>query len=235
MPSIVQSQAGNSTEQTGSPRRGIPSTPPVPAQRSSAGSRREGRFETFRQIRSIIDLKGLAVPQGLASGDRLLSPLWETIGNVDEAATHFEDALAFCRKAGYRPEVARTCCDYSNALLVGAGFKPGSTAEEPAKANALLDESLHNSPSPVLWLHNTLSPRPWRLNGVWCFWQYCSAGSGLGVGASGAVAGSPWLSEPFYALFPLPHRVLAGVLVLGLSGRWEKWLKERPDKIAEPE
>ena len=29
----------------------------------------------------------------------------------------FEEALAFCRKAGYRPELAWTCCDYADTLL----------------------------------------------------------------------------------------------------------------------
>ncbi|HIB12475.1 MAG TPA: hypothetical protein EYO17_11220 [Dehalococcoidia bacterium] len=30
---------------------------------------------------------------------------------------HFEDAVTFCRGAGYRPELAWTCCDYSDTLL----------------------------------------------------------------------------------------------------------------------
>ncbi|MEK7817177.1 MAG: hypothetical protein AAB281_02875, partial [Actinomycetota bacterium] len=45
--------------------------------------------------------------------DRLLGLLAQTMGNMDKAAEHFEDALAFCRKAGYRPELAWTCCDYA--------------------------------------------------------------------------------------------------------------------------
>ena len=50
--------------------------------------------------------------------------------------THFEDALAFCRKAGYRPELAWTCCDYADALL--QRNNPG----DREKAMSLLDESL---------------------------------------------------------------------------------------------
>jgi tetratricopeptide (TPR) repeat protein len=38
--------------------------------------------------------------------DRLLGLLAHTMGNLDQAAAHFEDTLAFCRKAGYRPELA---------------------------------------------------------------------------------------------------------------------------------
>ena len=42
----------------------------------------------------------------------------------------------FCRKAGYRPELAWTCCDYSDALL------ERNDVGDRAKAMALLDESL---------------------------------------------------------------------------------------------
>jgi len=37
--------------------------------------------------------------------------LAHTMGNLDQAVAHFKDALAFCREAGYRPELAWTCCD----------------------------------------------------------------------------------------------------------------------------
>ena len=39
------------------------------------------------------------------------------MANLDQAAEHFEHSLAFCRKAGYRPELAWTCCDYADLLL----------------------------------------------------------------------------------------------------------------------
>jgi tetratricopeptide (TPR) repeat protein len=70
------------------------------------------------------------------SVDRLLGLLAHTVANLDQAATHFEDAMAFCRKAGYRPELAWTCCDYADALRERGG--PG----DKEKAVALLDESL---------------------------------------------------------------------------------------------
>ena len=41
------------------------------------------------------------------------------MGQLDEAGTHFEDALAFCRKSGYRPELAWSLHDYAEALLQG--------------------------------------------------------------------------------------------------------------------
>jgi len=70
------------------------------------------------------------------STDRLLGLLAQTMGNLDEAMAHFEDALAFCRKAGYRPELAWTCCDYADVLLQRNG------EGNRTKAISLLDESL---------------------------------------------------------------------------------------------
>ncbi len=72
----------------------------------------------------------------LISGDRLLGLLAQTMGKLDQAAAHFEDALAFCRKAGYRPELAWTCCDYADTL------KERDAEGDSAKALSLLDESL---------------------------------------------------------------------------------------------
>ncbi len=74
---------------------------------------------------------------------RLLGLLAHTMGNLDAAQAHFEGALAFCRKAGYRPELAWSCYDYANMLIqpVGAtGQPPLRNARE--KAISLLDEAL---------------------------------------------------------------------------------------------
>ena len=46
------------------------------------------------------------------------------------------DGLAFCRKAGYRPELAWTCCDYADMLRERDG------PSDKEKAVSLLDESL---------------------------------------------------------------------------------------------
>ena len=59
-----------------------------------------------------------------------------TSGDLDNALGHFEDAIAFCRKAGFRPELAWTCCDYADALRERDG------EGDRAKAITLLDESL---------------------------------------------------------------------------------------------
>ena len=73
---------------------------------------------------------------GVASVDRLLGLLSVTMGNFDKAAGHFEDTLVFCRKAGYRPELAWTCCDYADTLFTRNG------EGDRAKAMSLLDQSL---------------------------------------------------------------------------------------------
>ncbi len=72
----------------------------------------------------------------LVSGDRVLGLLAHTIGNLAPAISHFEEALSLCRKAGYRPELAWTCCDYADTLL--QRNEPG----DREKAMSLLDESL---------------------------------------------------------------------------------------------
>ena len=77
----------------------------------------------------------MILPPGM-SGDRLLGLLSQTMGNLGDAQTHFEDALAFCRNAGYRPELAWTCCDYADTLL------QRNNSGDRENAISLLDESL---------------------------------------------------------------------------------------------
>ena len=69
------------------------------------------------------------------STDRLFGLLAHTMSNLDQAASHFEDALTFCR-SGYRPELAWTCCDYADAL------RDRGADGDREKAIQLLDESL---------------------------------------------------------------------------------------------
>ncbi|MCH8350568.1 MAG: AAA family ATPase [Chloroflexi bacterium] len=70
------------------------------------------------------------------SVDRLLGLLSQTMGNLDQAAAHFEEALAFCRKAGYRPELAWTYYDYADLLLAR------SEVDDLPNATEFLDQSL---------------------------------------------------------------------------------------------
>jgi len=83
----------------------------------------------------LLDKQGTAT-SSVASVDRILGLLSQTIGNPAQAGAHFEDALVFCRKAGYRPELAWTCCDYADTLLARNGDG------DAAKAVSLLNESL---------------------------------------------------------------------------------------------
>ena len=55
---------------------------------------------------SLASSRGIALPLSCFVSDRLLGLLSQTMGSPDLAAEHFEDALAFCRKSGYRPELA---------------------------------------------------------------------------------------------------------------------------------
>lgn len=72
----------------------------------------------------------------LVSTDRVLGLLCTTMGQLDQAAAHFEASLDFCRRAGYRPELAWACCDYADTLHE----RDGDGDRE--KAVSLLDESL---------------------------------------------------------------------------------------------
>ena len=81
--------------------------------------------------------------RGSVSMDRVLSLLAQTMEQLDQAAAHFEEALAFCRKAGARPELAWTCCDYADLLHERASTGSAqATEEDRAKVVALPDESL---------------------------------------------------------------------------------------------
>jgi len=53
---------------------------------------------------------------GMITIGRVLGLLAQTMGQPDLAVSHFEDALAFCRKVGYRPELVWTCYDYATLL-----------------------------------------------------------------------------------------------------------------------
>ena len=68
--------------------------------------------------------------------DQVLGQLSVTLGRLDQAIIHFEDSRAFCRNAGYRPNLAWTCYDYAGALL------QRNNSADWENAVALLDESM---------------------------------------------------------------------------------------------
>ena len=84
----------------------------------------------------VSSIEGALVPMGSICHHRLLGLLSHTMGTFDQASEHFEEALAFCRKTGCRPELAWTCCDYADTQL------QRNNAADREKAMSLLDESL---------------------------------------------------------------------------------------------
>ena len=72
-------------------------------------------------------------------GHRVLGLLAQTMGNLDDALAHFEESLAFCRKASARPELAWTSYDYADALI------QRNASGDHVRALTLLDEALYIS------------------------------------------------------------------------------------------
>jgi DNA-binding CsgD family transcriptional regulator len=77
--------------------------------------------------------RGRMIRAGTVTIARVLGLLAQTIGQLDLTVVHFEDALAFCRKAGYRPELAWTCYCYATLLC---------ERHQQERAFALLGEAL---------------------------------------------------------------------------------------------
>jgi hypothetical protein len=74
--------------------------------------------DLYRRLSEHPRIASMFVP---LTADRVLGLLAVTAGDVDTGLAHFEDGLAFCRRAGYRPEHAWTASDYADALLTRDG------------------------------------------------------------------------------------------------------------------
>ena len=88
------------------------------------------------QYAALESMRGLMLMLGGIANDRLLGLLSQTMGNLDQAEVHFEDAMAFCRKSGYRPELAWSCSDYAGMLI------NREDEGDRSKATGLLQESM---------------------------------------------------------------------------------------------
>ena len=88
------------------------------------------------QYASLEPHRGTMLRGGLGSCDHVLALIARTKGDLDQAATHFYEAREFCLNAGYRPQLAWICCDYSDAL------RARDAEGDRTKAMSLLDESL---------------------------------------------------------------------------------------------
>jgi class 3 adenylate cyclase/DNA-binding CsgD family transcriptional regulator/tetratricopeptide (TPR) repeat protein len=96
----------------------------------------------YTDLRSVQGRMPYACPH--IAGDRLLGLLASACGHFEVAAAHCEAALAFCRQAGYRPELAWTCYDYAGMLIdriASGAIGPTSPAARETAA-ALLEEAL---------------------------------------------------------------------------------------------
>lgn len=88
------------------------------------------------QYEALMTMQVAISPLNLICGHRVLGLLAQTMGNLDDAVVHFEESLAFCQRAGYRPELAWTNYDYAGVLL---------ERDEPADlsmAMSLIDQAL---------------------------------------------------------------------------------------------
>ena len=95
----------------------------------------QGDAAAAREQYGSLALSGIGIIFGIHDS-QILGLLARTMGDLDQAMAHFEDALAFCRRAGYRPVLALICCDYADTLL------QRSQSGDREKAMSLLDESL---------------------------------------------------------------------------------------------
>ena len=91
------------------------------------------------QYSALESQQGTLLPLGAICFDCRLGLLAHATGELDNAAGHFEGVLAFCRKAGYRPELAWSLCDYADMLLEQSGDG------DREAATTMLDESLQIS------------------------------------------------------------------------------------------
>jgi DNA-binding SARP family transcriptional activator len=76
------------------------------------------------QYAAFLSQRGTAVMMAGVAVDRLLGLLASVLGHQQMAFAHFEDALAFCERAGYRPEYAWAAADYAECLR--SGGDPGA-------------------------------------------------------------------------------------------------------------
>jgi tetratricopeptide (TPR) repeat protein len=107
----------------------------------------QDRSRVAAAYRLLAPHKGMMWLFGGSSSDRVLGRLAVLEGDFHRASRHFDEALAFLRRAGYRPELAWTSSDYSEMLLERASTSTaadsqGAGSADRAKAVKLQDEAL---------------------------------------------------------------------------------------------
>jgi tetratricopeptide (TPR) repeat protein len=100
----------------------------------------EGDMESVRRCyTALTPHAGTLVWFAFICVDRVLGILASALGEFETADGHFADAVAFCRKAGYRPELAWSLHDHAEMLL------ERDESGDQQRATQLLDESLQIS------------------------------------------------------------------------------------------
>jgi DNA-binding CsgD family transcriptional regulator len=97
--------------------------------------RRPQPDECEKELHFLEPFKGMILVSSCLVTDRLLGLLAHGAGQTRRAIAHFEDALTFCRRSGYRPELAWTSYEHASALL-DAGRR-----DDRRRAAILLEES----------------------------------------------------------------------------------------------
>jgi DNA-binding CsgD family transcriptional regulator len=87
------------------------------------------------ELEFLAPFESVVPTQWCVATGRLLGLLARAAGQPRRAIARFEAALTFCRRSGYRPELARTCHDYAGALL------STGNRDHRLKAAALIDEA----------------------------------------------------------------------------------------------
>jgi DNA-binding CsgD family transcriptional regulator len=94
--------------------------------------------DTATEAYATFEMERDMAAQGLMPGSvsRVLGLLTMVMECYDDAAAHFDRALAFCRNGGYWPELAWVCCEYADILLSRNG------PNDIQKALELVEEGL---------------------------------------------------------------------------------------------
>jgi DNA-binding CsgD family transcriptional regulator len=102
----------------------------------------DDKESTRKQYDNLKSLNMVFIDDANTSIHRLLGLLAKTFGQPQTSAVHFEDALALCREAGYRPELAWVCYEYTDLLLEAGSNTLPQQADSLERAMSLLEEGL---------------------------------------------------------------------------------------------
>jgi ATP/maltotriose-dependent transcriptional regulator MalT len=94
----------------------------------------ERRYNELSPLRDSV-MTGDTLTIGMATMDRVFGLLASAFGQVGQGISHLDDAISFCENAGYRPELAWSCCDCAEALI------QRNASGDRQRADTLLDKA----------------------------------------------------------------------------------------------